>query len=217
MTKAALNLENAIVLFGQFPALSGVDMEVKQGEKVVITGANGSGKTTLLRLLAGLLQISSGSGEVQGVNLQDNNLEALHSRVGLVSTKSMLYEDLSVLQNLKFWVRLLELPLADITAEIKDTLKYLGLSSDFWNNPVRQLSTGQKRRVVLALQVLKRPSLWLLDEPHAGLDKDGRDLLDEIIKSASSANASVVIASHEIERANKLADRSLELSGGRFK
>lgn len=184
----------------------------------MITGTNGAGKTTLLRLLAGLLKITKGSGEVLGVNIQNKNLKDLQKRVGLVGSHSMLYEDLTIMENLKFWQAANSHadtnPPTSID-EIKNTLNYLELPSDFWKLPVRKLSTGQKKRAVLAHQILRRPNLWLLDEPHAGLDKSGRQLLNEIIKNASQKGATVLFASHEPEHAH-LANRQLELKGGRF-
>lgn len=206
----ALKLCEAVVLFGQFPALSGADLEVKQGEIIALTGTNGAGKTTLLRLLAGLVRLSQGSGEVVGVDLKANNLSELHKRVGLVGNHTMLYEDLTVLENLKFWGGI-----QNLDGESADTLTYLELPQDFWNLPVRKLSTGQKKRSALALQILRRPSLWLLDEPHAGLDKSGRNILNEVIYDASQKGATVLFTTHEGET-KSLATRELELKGGRF-
>ncbi len=216
MSNLAFRLSSVVVLLGQFPALSGVDMELKQGETVLVTGANGAGKTTLLRLLAGLLRPTSGSGQVQGIELNSKKLDGLRARTGMVSTHSMLYEDLTIMQNLKFWTKLWGIVASDSDAEIKAALDYLQINPDLWSLPVRVLSTGQKKRTALALQVVRRPSLWLLDEPHAGLDKKGRDILDEIIQKAAKAGAGVVLVSHETQRASSLADRSLELAGGRF-
>lgn len=205
----ALTLRDSVVLFGQFPALAGVTMEARQGEIIMIAGTNGAGKTTLLRLLAGLTRMTKGSGEVLGIDLASKNLEDLHKRVGLVGNHSMLYEDLTIMENLKFWR-------ASTSAdEVANVLDYLGLPQASWKLPIRKLSTGQKRRAVLAHQILKRPSLWLLDEPHAGLDKAGRELLDEIIKNASEHGATVLFTSHETHHAH-LANRQLELKGGRF-
>ena len=220
ITKYAIKLSQAVVLFDQFPALTGVDLEVEQGEALMITGANGAGKTTLLRLLAGLIRLSKGSGEVQGIDLKSKKLDNLHKRVGLVGTHTMFYEDLSAIDNLKFWSQFYaDKDLSSknsSTKKITNTLTYLDLPQNFWHLPVRKLSTGQKKRTVLALQMLKRPSLWLLDEPHAGLDKPGRDILNEVIKNACLAGASAVFVTHEVEQARQLADRQLELKGGRF-
>ncbi len=255
----ALELDSAVVLFGQFPALSGVDLNVNQGEIVMISGPNGAGKTTLLCLLAGLVSMSFGKGEVQGIDLASRDKSELYKRVGLVSNNTMLYEDLTVLENLNFFYNLFlsasspsnwtkrskakkksnvnnaqdhleneasntskELNKKRVTSKeeinerLKDTLEYIKLPRDSWKLPIRKLSTGQKRRVVLALQILRRPRLWLLDEPHAGLDEQGRNLLDETLKNATQKGATVVLASHEIDRATQLADRRLELKGGRF-
>ena len=77
-----------------------------------------------------------------------------------------------------------------------------------------RLSAGQRRRTALACLVARRPELWLLDEPHAGLDHDGRDLLDDLVHRAQAAGATVVLASHELDRAEALADRVVTIAGG---
>lgn len=80
--------------------------------------------------------------------------------------------------------------------------------------PVARLSAGQRRRTSLACLVARRPELWLLDEPHAGLDQDGRDILDGLVRQAVAAGATVVLSSHELDRAESLAGRTVDLAGG---
>lgn len=93
----------------------------------------------------------------------------------------------------------------------------LGLDGRLAAVPVGRLSAGQRRRVAVAALVARRPELWLLDEPHAGLDATGRDLLDDLVREAVAAGATVLVASHEIERAASLATRTVVMAGGRVR
>ena len=214
MSDVVIRLQNAVVLLGRFPALSGLDLEVSKGEVVLTSGPNGAGKTTLLRLLAGLLNLTSGEGEIYGQDLKGSK-DKLRSQSGLLSLNSMLYEDLTLMENLRFWSSFVS-PNNSKNGAIEEAFSYLELSPKLWNLGVRHFSTGQKRRAALALLVLRRPRLWLLDEPHAGLDKRARNIVDDLISRASSSGATVILASHETERASQLASRQLELRGGRF-
>ena len=90
----------------------------------------------------------------------------------------------------------------------------LGLPPRLWRVATERLSAGQRRRVALASLVVRRPRLWLLDEPHAGLDADGRDALDELLVDATKAGATVLFASHELDRAEAVATRRITVQGG---
>jgi heme ABC exporter ATP-binding subunit CcmA len=206
-----IQLRGAVTLLGRFPALAGIDLEVTAGETVLLRGPNGAGKTTLLRCLAGLLPVVRGQATVLGHDLsQRSDLRALRSRVGLLGHVTGLYDDLTVADNVRFWGRA-----AGATApEIDAALQALGLHGRLASVPVARLSAGQRRRTSLACLVARRPELWLLDEPHAGLDQDGRDTLDGLVRTAVAAGATVVLSSHELERAESLADRVVDLAGG---
>jgi ABC-type multidrug transport system ATPase subunit len=121
-----------------------------------------------------------------------------------------LYDDLTVADNVRFWARAVRARDVDAGA----AMERLGLSGRLAGVLVGRLSAGQRRRTALACLVARRPELWLLDEPHAGLDAAGRDTIDEIVRAAAAAGATVLVASHELERAGGLADRRIVLSGG---
>jgi ABC-type transport system involved in cytochrome c biogenesis ATPase subunit len=130
--------------------------------------------------------------------------------VGLLGHDNGLYEDLSVAENVRFWGR----TVGASASEIDSALARLGLAGRLAGTAVGRLSTGQRRRTALAALVARRPELWLLDEPHAGLDAEGRDLIDELLRTAAAVGATVVVASHERERAAGLAQRALAVDGG---
>jgi heme ABC exporter ATP-binding subunit CcmA len=206
---SAVHLRGAVALLGRFPALAGVDLDVAPGEVVLLQGANGAGKTSLLRVCAGLLPVAAGEAVVLGHDLRRDR-RSVRRRIGLLGHASFLYDDLTVEDNVTFAVRAAGRP----TSLVEPTLARLGLDGRLRNVHVVRLSTGQRRRVAVAVVVARQPDLWLLDEPHAGLDADARDLVDELVRDAAAQGAAVVLASHEIERATGLAHRVLVMAGG---
>ncbi len=206
---AAVRLRAAVALLGGFPVLAGADLDVAPGEVVLLQGANGAGKTSVLRVCAGLLQVVSGAAEVLGCDLVADR-RAVRRRVGLLGHATALYDDLTVEDNVRFAVRAAAAP----RTAIEPALEQLGLAGRLRNVAVGRLSAGQRRRTALAALVARQPELWLLDEPHAGLDAENRDLLDRLIRQAVAAGAAVLIASHEHERASALAGRRLIVAGG---
>lgn len=196
-------------MLGRFPALAGADLEVGESEIVLVQGPNGAGKSTLLRVCAGLLRIESGQAEVLGHDLVTDRA-AVRRSVGLLGHDTALYDDLTVEENLRFWARASRIDDEAVPA----ALDRLGVADRLRDVAVRNLSAGQRRRTALAAVVVRRPRLWLLDEPHSGLDQGGRDLIDQVILDAASAGATVMLASHELDRTLDLATRHLTVAGG---
>ena len=205
----AVRLSRAVVLLGRFPALAGADLLVERGEIVHLSGPNGAGKSTLLRACAGLLRVVDGEAEVLGHDLTRDR-RRLRRSVGLLGHSSFLYEELSVVDNLRFAVKAAGAP----GSAVDPALQRLGLDNRLADVPVARLSAGQRRRTALAVLVARAPELWLLDEPHAGLDAAGRDLVDGLVREAATAGTTVLFASHELDRANALARRQLTVVGG---
>jgi heme ABC exporter ATP-binding subunit CcmA len=198
-----------VALLGRFPALAGVDLDVDRRRIVLLRGANGAGKTTLLRALAGLVPITSGEAVVLGVDLRDDR-RAVRHRVGLLAHGTGLYDELTVADNVHFWTRAARADMADAEA----AMTQLGLDGRLRDVAVGRLSTGQRRRTSLACLLARRPELWLLDEPHAGLDKEGRDIVDALVRDAAAAGATIILSSHELDRSIELADEIVTLGGG---
>ncbi len=204
-----VHLRGAVALLGRFPALAGVDLDVDRRRIVLLRGANGAGKTTLLRALAGLVPITSGEAIVLGVDLRDDR-RAVRQRVGLLAHGTGLYDELTVADNVHFWTRAARANMADAEA----AMAQLGLDGRLRDVAVGRLSTGQRRRTSLACLLARRPELWLLDEPHAGLDKEGRDIVDALVRDAAAAGATIILSSHELDRSIELADEIVTLGGG---
>lgn len=207
-----VELSGVISLIGRFPALAGLDLTVNDGEIVVLRGPNGAGKTTLLRLCAGLAPLNDGVGRIMDLDLGDRvQRRQIRRQAGMLSQQTFLYDELTVEENLEFWATANR---ADPKA-IEPVLDRLDLGRRLRTVKVSGLSTGQRRRASLAVMVCRRPKLWLLDEPHAGLDQAGRDFVDDLIRQAVRFGATVVIASHDVERAEELANRTVQMVGGR--
>jgi heme ABC exporter ATP-binding subunit CcmA len=207
-----VHLADVVAVLGGFPVLAGADLTVERGEIVLLRGPNGAGKTSLLRLCAGLLPVERGTAIVLGCDLAVDRT-AVRTRVGLLGHSNGLYADLTVTDNVEFWGA----TVGATRDEIGASLARMGLDGRLASVPVGRLSAGQRRRTALACLVARRAELWLLDEPHAGLDAAGRDELDRTLRDASAAGATVMVASHELERAGALASRVVEVVGGQVR
>ena len=203
-----VSLRSAVCLLGRFPALAGVDLDIATGEVVLVSGANGAGKTTLLRLLAGLVPLRAGAATVLGHDLAVD-ARAHRRDLALVGPDTFCYDDLTVAENLAFAARAAGHPPAPTELLEQLDLARLTLVAH------RDLSTGQRRRLSLAIALARDPRLLLLDEPHAGLDVVGRAVLDVALADASRDGRTVLLASHELDRARALASREVELVAGR--
>ena len=206
---AVVELNGVVAVLNGFPALAGLDLHVARGEIVLLQGPNGAGKTSVLRVCAGLLPIERGTGRVLGADLVTQR-EQVRSRVGMLGHSNGLYLDLTVRQNLRFW----SATVGASDAEVDDAMRRMRIDGRLVDVRAGQLSAGQRRRTALAALIVRRAELWLLDEPHAGLDAAGRDELDLLLRDAVAAGATVVLASHESERAAGLATRTVTIDGG---
>ncbi|MGB8861895.1 MAG: heme ABC exporter ATP-binding protein CcmA [Ilumatobacteraceae bacterium] len=205
-------LVDVVAVLGSFPALAGASLTVQRGEILLLRGPNGAGKTSLLRLCAGLLPVERGTASVLGCDLVADRT-SVRNRVGLLGHANGLYADLTVADNVRFWGA----TVGATEAEIVASLARMGLADRLAGVQVARLSAGQRRRTALACLVARRAELWLLDEPHAGLDAAGRDELDATLRVAAAAGATVMVASHELERAGALATRVVEVVGGQVR
>jgi heme ABC exporter ATP-binding subunit CcmA len=196
-------------MLGRFPALAGADLDVETGEILLLSGPNGAGKTTLLRLCAGLLPLRAGQAEVLGIDLARDRKRARAS-LALVGHETFCYDDLTVLENLRFAARASGHTDADADAALERvSLRRVAHVTH------GRLSQGQRRRLALAIALARRPRLMLLDEPHAGLDEQGRAILEDVVRAAPAQGCTVLLASHELDLARRLATREVQLVAGR--
>lgn len=207
-----VRLVDVVAVLGGFPALAGASLTVERGEIVLLQGPNGAGKTSLLRLCAGLLPVERGEATVLGCDLVADR-RAVRNRVGLLGHANGLYPELTVHDNVRFWGA----TVGATEGEVSAALARMALDGRLRDVTVGRLSAGQRRRTALACLVARRAELWLLDEPHAGLDAVGRDDLDGTLRAAAAAGATVLVASHELERVGQLATRVVDVVGGQVR
>ncbi len=191
-------------LYGTTLAVVGVDFTARTGELVVLRGPNASGKSTLLRLLAGLASPSAGRVTLTGD-------AGARTKVAFVGHAGHLFDDLSPEENLVLAARLAGADATNILA----LLDRLGLAA-VARSRCRELSSGTLRRVALARALATEPAVLLVDEPFAGLDAGAADRVAGVLAEARDDGCLVIVASHEDARSSRLADRTIELVGGRL-
>ena len=204
MDELAIDVQGITKSFGRRVVVDGLAMQVRRGEIYGFLGPNGSGKTTFLRILCGLLKPDSGSGTCLGRDVITES-DAIKRRVGYMTQRFSLYEDLSLAENLRFVADIYELPNA--THAVSSMLESMGLKRR-GDQLAGQLSGGWKQRLALAACLIHKPELLLLDEPTAGVDpKARRDFWEEIHRLAAEG-LTVLVTTHymdEAERCHRLA------------
>ena len=189
--------------FGNKLVVKGLELEVSPGEIVALLGANGAGKTTLLRILATLANSTLGKIKIGGFSLPTQALAA-RAQLGFLGHKTLLYSDLSAEQNLLFCSRLFGLQNAN--SRVNEVLELVNLSPRR-RDPVRIFSRGMLQRLAIARAILHDPKVLLFDEAHTGLDQESAAMLNELLRSLAEEGATILMASHNLERVSQLADR----------
>ncbi|HWA17013.1 MAG TPA: ABC transporter ATP-binding protein [Gemmatimonadales bacterium] len=198
--------------YGAVRALDGIDLLLQRGEVLLLLGPNGAGKSTLLRALAGLLRPTKGTVRVAGRELRRDDPDARRS-VGLLSHQSLLYDELTLQENLELAATLYDL--AAPRAAARAALTEQGLEDRAGSRP-RQLSRGLLQRAALARALLHRPALLLLDEPFTGLDTPASQRLDAQLRALVAGGTSLVIVTHHASEAWELATRVGVLRHGKW-
>ena len=195
----ALELNNLTRRFGDFVAVNNVSLQIKQGSIYGFLGPNGSGKSTTIRMLCGLLEPTSGSGKVLGLDIAKDS-EALKQKIGYMSQKFSLYDDLSVIENLRFYGGLYSLSSEQMQKRIGEMLMLSGLEKR-QQELVANLSGGWKQRLALACSILHNPPILFLDEPTGGVDPVSRRMFWEIIYDLSLQGTTVMVTTHFMDEA----------------
>lgn len=192
--------------FGDFTAVDGLNLEISPGEICGFLGPNGAGKSTAIRMLCGILEPTSGSGSVLGYDLVRQS-ESIKKRIGYMSQKFSLYEDLTVIENIDFYAGIYNLSHRQRPARVGEMLELAGLR-DRKNELVADLSVGFKQRLALACALISRPAVLFLDEPTSGVSPTSRRAFFDIIHTLAQAGTTVIVSTHfmdEAERCQRIA------------
>jgi heme exporter protein A len=207
-----IEVRGLVKTFGPKLVLRGVDFDVAQGEFVALLGPNGAGKTTFLRILATLSRPRAGAVRIGSFALP-GEAAAVRRRLGVVSHQPLLYGDLSAEENLHFFGRMYAL--ANRAERVQAVLELVGLYPRR-RDLVREFSRGMQQRLAIGRAVMHEPDVLLFDEPHTGLDQDARTMLDAVLQEITRGGRTVVMTTHDLDRAAALADRIDILSRGKI-
>ncbi len=196
--------------FDEHLALRGIDFTVEAGKTLLILGPNGAGKTTLIKILATIMNCSSGTVLIDGLDIR-HNAEKVRRRIGVVGHNTFLYGNLTAYENLDFYRKLYDVPKENIL----EVAKMVGMDSRL-NDRINTLSRGMQQRFAIARALIHQPTIILLDEPETGLDQQAILLLWRALKNDVNQKRTVILTTHNLERGWELADELLILSRGKI-
>ena len=213
MTDFAVETRELTRRFGALTAVDSLSLRIATGEVFGLLGPNGSGKTTTIRMLCGLLEPTAGTARVAGVEVTETP-ERVKTRIGYMSQRFGLYEDLTVAENLDFYAGIYGLSRDTRRRRTDELLGYLGLERRL-RQLAGTLSGGWKQRLALACAMLHRPALLFLDEPTAGVDPAARRSFWRTIHEIARAGTTVLVTTHYMDEAERCG-RLAMMSGGRL-
>jgi heme exporter protein A len=212
-----ISFQNVEKRFGSLAALRGVSLEIQSGEFVALLGHNGAGKTTLLRIAALLMNPSRGSVHFFASSKSPESTDAPPAgfkpkhAIGMVGHSTLLYDELTATENLNLFAKLYGLD--EIDARVKASLADCGLESRA-GSLVRTFSRGMRQRLAIARALLHGPSILLLDEPAAALDRQGLEWFSAKLAALKEAGCSILMSTHARNESLDLATRAVALAGG---
>lgn len=197
MSEPAIEVNNLTKKFGDFTAVDQLNFTVNRGEIMGYLGPNGSGKTTTIRMLLGLLRPSAGQGKVLGMDIE-TEAEAIRPRVGYMSQKFALYDDLTVRENLAFYAGVYGLRRPN--ERLDEVLALIGLTA-IQQERVKGLSTGWRQRLALGAALTHQPTLIFLDEPTSGVDPKARRAFWDLIYDLAAQGTTIFVTTHYMDEA----------------
>ena len=217
MSENKIEIRNLYKAFGKKKVLDGVDLEVKQGESLVVIGGSGTGKSVLIKCIQGLLTPDSGSIKIDGEEVIGSS-KNIHEKMGMLFQGAALFDSLSVWENVAFV--LLEnnkMARKDARLEAIRVLRQVALAPEVADLSPAELSGGMQKRVGLARAIMNKPEIIFFDEPTTGLDPIMADVINDlIIESAKGLGATTLTITHDMASARKIADRIAMLYKGKI-
>lgn len=212
--KVLIKAENLTKKYGTFLAVDSINFEVYQAECCGFLGPNGAGKTTTIRMIHCFLPITSGKLTVADMSVQDRERD-IKKMIGVAPQETNLDPDFSVIKNLTVYARYFDIPKAEATSKADALLKFFQLEEKR-DVEVDELSTGMKRRLILARALINDPQILLLDEPTTGLDPQARHLIWDKIRELKKQGVTIILTTHYMEEAAELCDRVLIVDTGKI-
>lgn len=197
--------------FGDFTAVDAIDLEVQQGEIFGFLGANGAGKTTAMRMLCGLSVPTSGTATIAGYDVYKET-EKIKKSIGYMSQRFSLYEDLTVVENIRFFGGIYGLSRKDLRTKSERLIDYLGLQNET-NKMVASLPLGWKQKLAFSVAILHEPRIVFLDEPTGGVDPVTRRQFWDLIYQAADDGITVFVTTHYMDEAEYCDRLSIMVDG----
>ena len=207
------SMKNVVKRYGDTTALDHLNLNVAEGEILGLLGPNGAGKTTAIRTLCGLIDADAGDVQVFGEKQSIKNLE-IRRNIGLVTQEITVFNELSAVENLRYFGGLYGLRGAVLSANVKEMLEFVGLSDRAKNRP-KTFSGGMQRRLNIACALVHRPKLVIMDEPTVGIDPQSRNHILESVKQIAQKDVTVLYTSHYMEEVQAICDRISIMDAGR--
>ena len=206
--------QNLTKVFNGLVAVDHINFHVSLGECFGVLGPNGAGKTTTVKMIYGFTPMTEGSIRVLGMDIVSEP-RRIRAEIGVTPQEDNLDPDFTVLKNLTNFARYFEIPAREARRRAEELLGFLGLSQK-WDARIQALSSGMKRRLILARGLINRPRLLIMDEPTTGLDPQARHQIWEKIRELQKAGTTIVLTTHYMEEASQLCGRLIIMDRGRI-
>jgi lipooligosaccharide transport system ATP-binding protein len=213
-SEGLIKAHNLTKKFGSFTAVDHIDFEVHKGECVGFLGPNGAGKTTTVRMIYCFSPVTEGELTVAGMNVSTQSRE-IKRMVGVAPQEDNLDPDFTVIKNLQVYARYFDIPKAEAAKRALEMLKFFQLEEK-QTKTIDELSTGMKRRLIIARALINEPQILLLDEPTTGLDPQGRHIVWDEIRSLIKQGVTIILTTHYMDEAAALCDRVLIVDNGKI-
>lgn len=221
MSNTKIKLTNLHKAFGRKVVLNGIDLDVKEGESLVVIGGSGTGKSVLIKCIQGILTPDKGSilvDDQEVVGVSEKEKELLHSKMGMLFQGGALFDSLTVWENVAFGlIENQKMDKKSAKMEAIRVLRQVGLAPDVADLSPSELSGGMQKRVSLARAIATRPEIIFFDEPTTGLDPIMSDVINGlIIESVKGLGATALTITHDMASARKIADKIAMLYQGKI-
>jgi lipooligosaccharide transport system ATP-binding protein len=214
MLEALIISENLTKKYDDLLAVDDINFEIFKGECCGFLGPNGAGKTTTIKMIHCVLPLTSGNLAVSGMSVSERPRE-IKKMIGVAPQEENLDPDFTVITNLLVYARYFDIPWAEALKRAENLLKFAQLEEKR-NVVIDQLSTGMKRRLILARALINEPQILLLDEPTTGLDPQARHLIWDKVRSLKKQGVTIILTTHYMDEAAELCDRTLIMDHGKI-